>query len=143
MKGPKDPTSGNMKREKRFGGWGGQKQRFNITIDNVQNLRGRKSKTKPEAHEPNAQSRTTGGSLLDDDQYEAFFAPTFKKFAKYIKDIGTLKNNHNRNGLLGSLEGLGEKTIDKNLIRSQYCENFFLTTIFHRTQRLSKNVGQC
>ena len=121
MKGPKDPTSGHAKRERRSPDLGAAKHKIRTGLHNVtsiaRDLLGRNSNSRPESHERSAQSRTNGGSLLDDDQYEAFFAPKFGNFAKYIKDIRTLKNNQkqNRNSLLGSLEGLDEKIIGKKL----------------------------
>lgn len=55
-----------------------------------------------------SESRNSGGNLLEDDEYDAFFAPKFNKFAKWY--LAEVNNQKSEKGFVDSLQGL-----DKNM----------------------------
>ena len=55
-----------------------------------------------------SESRNSGGNLLEDDEYDAFFAPKFNKFVKWY--LAEVNNQKSEKGFVDSLQGL-----DKNM----------------------------
>lgn len=55
-----------------------------------------------------SESRNSGGNLLEDDEYDAFFAPKFNEFAKWY--LAEVNNKKSEKGFVDSLQGL-----DKNM----------------------------
>ena len=58
-----------------------------------------------------SESRNSGGNLLEDDEYDAYFAPKFDEFARWFlpKNNKRKPNQKSERGLFDSLQGLDIK----------------------------------
>ena len=63
---------------------------------------------KSNSQSKSSESRNSGGNLLEDDEYDAFFAPKFNQFVNWY--LAEINNQKSEKGVIDSFQGL-----DKNM----------------------------
>jgi len=94
-------------------------------------------KNKESNNESNTPESSNGGTkLLDDEEYDAFFAPKFDDFAKwYLAEVKKRKDEKFEKSFIDSLQGL-----DRNYYFDLVLP--FHAGYFHQVFRISKKLGQ-
>ena len=75
--------------------------------DKWKDFRGSTESSQSKMNGKNPQSRN--GGLLEDNQFDAYFAPKFDSFAKYMMKVRNQNKKEREGGLAGSLQGFDER----------------------------------